>query len=410
MKARVIAYNSLKSILMEQGFANLVLRKNLHGINAKDKGLITSIVYGTLRNDRFLKAQYEEFIYKQLPQEVDIVLMMSTYQLFLMDKIPVYAIVNEAVDLTKVEFKNVVNAILRKVCERGIIKIEREDNLTTLAINTSFPDWIIRMWNAHYGFEITEKIAYDFLKESKVYGRINTILKSKEELSKDKKIHFIDDIAFTYDDNLVESNYFKNGEVIIQDISSQQVCKYLDIKDNLEILDCCSAPGTKVSQISMMMNNTGKIIAIDLYKHRVELISALKRKMRLDNVEAHIIDATTVNIDLNGKLFDRVLVDAPCSGLGVLKGKPDIKQRVLPEDIDNICILQKQILNASSKCLKIGGILVYSTCTLNKKENEKQIEDFISRNPNFLILESLTIFPFENNGDGFYICKLARQS
>ncbi len=409
MKARTIAYNSLKTIFMDQGFANLVLRKNLHDVDSKDKGLITEIVYGTLRNNRLLKAQYEEFVYKQLPQEVDIILMMSSYQMFFMDKIPIYAIVNEAVDLAKGEFRSVVNAILRKLSNRGLIEVVREDDLTTLGVNTSFPDWIIRMWNAHYGLETTKKIAYEFTKEAIVYGRINTILISKDELSKDNRVRFIDDVCFVFDGNIVESDYFKNGQVIVQDISSQQVCKHLDLEEKLDILDCCSAPGTKASQISMMMNNTGNILAIDLYRHRVELINALKSKMQLKNVEAVVMDSTTVNIDLKGRLFDRILVDVPCSGLGVLRGKPDIKVRILPEDIDEICVIQRQILESASKCLKVNGVMVYSTCTLNKKENERQIEDFVSKNQNFKILESITIFPYENNGDGFYIGKLVRE-
>lgn len=406
MKARKIAFESLKSVFIKQGYTNLVLRKNLKGIDIKDKGLITEIVYGTLRNYIYLKKQYKEFVHKDLPMEVDIVLMMSIYQMFFMDKIPNYAIVNEAVDLVKPQFKKVVNAILRNISKRGLIEINKKDELSTLAINTSIPEWIIRLWNSHYGIEITTKLAYELLKEAVIYGRINTILISKEELSKDNKVKFIDDICFVYDGNLIETDYFKEGKIIIQDISSQKVCEYLDLKENLNVLDCCSAPGTKTSQISMMTNNTGNIVAIDLYNHRVDLINDLIKKMNLKNVKAIVMDAT--KIDLEEK-FDRVLIDAPCSGLGVLKGKPDIKIKLSPKDIDEICEIQKEILNSSSKCLKVDGIMVYSTCTLNKKENERQVEEFIKENPNFKLLDSITIFPFENSGDGFYIAKLVRE-
>ena len=154
--------------------------------------------------------------------EVDIVLMMSIYQMFFMDKIPNYAIVNEAVDLVKPQFKKVVNAILRNISKRGLIEINKKDELSTLAINTSIPEWIIRLWNSHYGIEITKKLAYELLKEAVIYGRINTILISKEELSKDKKVKFIDDVCFVYDGNLIETDYFKEGKIIIQDISSQR--------------------------------------------------------------------------------------------------------------------------------------------------------------------------------------------
>ncbi len=410
MNAREIAYKSLKNIIKEHGFSNLVLRKNLNELKSIDKGFITQIVYGTLRNYLFLTYQFEDFVHKKLPIDVEILLAMSAYQLFMMDKVPDYALVNESINIASKDYKGVVNAILRRLTERGLKEVDKKDELEALAIKTSLPLWIVKMWNSHYGKETTVKICYGLLEQSVVYGRLNTILLTKKQLEKDDNVHFIDEQGFIYDKDLISSDYFKNGEVIIQDISSQQVCKYLDLKQGLKVLDCCGAPGTKTSQIAMLMNNTGSIVSVDLYEHRVELINQLAAKMKITNISARVCDASKVDLEFEADYFDRVLADVPCSGLGVLKGKPDIKYRILPSDIDSIVSIQKEILKSSSKCLKVNGILVYSTCTLNKKENDKQVENFLLENPNFSLVESKTLFPFDNNGDGFFVAKLVRNS
>lgn len=398
MSARKIAYEILKDVFLNNSYSGLLLRNNLNECNEKDKSLITQIVYGTIRNYRLLSFQYSNLISKKVSKEIDILLSMSIYQLFMMDKIPNYAVVNEAVSLTN--NKSFVNAILRKVIKQGF---KQTDNLS---IKYSLPDFIINLWKSHYGENICVKIAGNLLKESKVYGRINSLKTNKEELSKDKKIKFIDDFCFEYDGNLILSQYFKDGKVIIQDYSSQQVCKYLELKENLYVLDLCAAPGTKTSQIAMMMNNTGKIVAVDIHEHRVKLIEGLIEKLNIKNVDCVVCDAKNVDNDIK---FDRILVDAPCSGIGVLKGKPDIKLKLNPEDLDEIVKIQKEILNSCKNKLNVNGILVYSTCTLNKKENERQIELFVKENPNFELIEQRCIFPFEFDSDGFYIAKLIKK-
>lgn len=402
MNAREIAYECLVKIIDEGQYANLMMRSFLNQAEDIDKGFITQIVYGTLRNYRYCRFQWEHFASKKCNSKIAILLDMSIYQLFWLDKVPTYAIVNEMVDITPKSSKGFVNAILRKVVEQG--KLESDQ----IAIRTSHPDWMVDLWTAHYGKEIAESICRSDCLDASVVGRINTLKSSKEELEKVDGIQFLDDIAFVADFNLVQSDYFKDGKIVIQDESSQQVVKMMDLQENLNVLDCCSAPGTKTSQIAMMMNNTGKIIAGELHEHRTELIRTAMEHLGVTNVEVKQMDARALN-ECYGEEFDRILVDVPCSGLGVLKRKPDIKIRCTPESIDEIVGLQCEILNSASQCLKKGGILVYSTCTLNKKENDRQIEHFLKEHENYELLCEKTIFPNEGNKDGFYMAKMFKK-
>ncbi|MEA4874141.1 16S rRNA (cytosine(967)-C(5))-methyltransferase RsmB [Anaerorhabdus sp.] len=403
MNARKIAYECLVKVIEEGQYANLMMRSSLNQAAEVDKGLITQIVYGTLRNYRLCRFQWEHFAEKKCNPKIAILLDMSVYQLFWLDKVPSYAVVNEMVDLTPQSSKGFVNAILRKVLKQGKLDSDK------IAIQTSHPDWLVGLWTAHYGEEIMKNICLSDCMDANVVGRVNTIKCSKEELELDEKIHFLDDTAFVADFNLVQSDYFKEGKIVIQDESSQQVVKMMDLEQNLNVLDCCSAPGTKTSQIAMMMNNTGKIIAGELHEHRTELISTSMSHLGVTNVEVKQMDARFLHEHYNEE-FDRILVDAPCSGLGVLKRKPDIKIRCTPESIDEIVELQCEILQSASRCLKKGGILVYSTCTLNKKENDRQIANFLKTNVEYELLCEKTIFSTDANKDGFYMAKLFKKA
>lgn len=403
MNARKIAYECLVKVIEEGQYANLMMRSSLNQAAEVDKGLITQIVYGTLRNYRLCRFQWEHFAEKKCNPKIAILLDMSVYQLFWLDKVPSYAVVNEMVDLTPQSSKGFVNAILRKVLKQGKLDSDK------IAIQTSHPDWLVGLWTAHYGEEIMKNICLSDCMDANVVGRVNTIKCSKEELELDEKIHFLDDTAFVADFNLVQSDYFKEGKIVIQDESSQQVVKMMDLEQNLNVLDCCSAPGTKTSQIAMMMNNTGKIIAGELHEHRTELISTSMIHLGVTNVEVKQMDARFLHEHYNEE-FDRILVDAPCSGLGVLKRKPDIKIRCTPESIDEIVELQCEILQSASRCLKKGGILVYSTCTLNKKENDRQIANFLKTNVEYELLCEKTIFSTDANKDGFYMAKLFKKA
>ncbi len=404
MSVRKIAFECLKQVFLEKKYANLVLREALNQVDVKERGKITQIVYGTLRNYRYCRFQWEHFSKKKTQDKAAILLDMSVYQLFMMKNEPDYAVVNEAVNLADKSMKGFVNAVLHQVVR------QKEINCDDISIQTSHPKWMYNLWSAHYGKDIARRICEENQKEAEVQGRINTLKITKEELQKEKDIHFIDDEAFTADFNLIHHDYFKEGKIIIQDYSSQQVVNYLDTHPNMKVLDCCAAPGTKTSQIAMKMKNEGEIFAGDIHEHRVTLLNELMDKLGVKIVKGKVWDATNLEKEFDENSMDRILADVPCSGLGVLKRKPEIKWVCTPESIDEICKIQKEILKTVSKFLKPGGILVYSTCTLNKKENEKQIQSFLEENKDFECIEEKTIFPYEGIGDGFYIAKMVKKA
>ena len=407
MNARKYIITILKQVIYEDGFASLLLRKNREMFSEEDNAFISETVYGTLRNYYLIEKQWQSLVTSKVRRDTVLILDMSIYHLFFLDKIPDYAVIHEAVELSEKRDKAFVNALLRKISQRGLIQ-SNEDTLEALSENTSHPLWILQLWNAHYGYEITKRIAEFNQTRSIVYGRINTLKCAKEVLEKDDKVHFINDDVFTYDGILTNSDYFKKGEVIIQDLSSSLIPKVLDVSRNMTVLDACSAPGTKTQEIAMFMQNEGEIIAQDIYEKRVQLIDHLMLKTGVSIVKTKVQDSSVLNEEYINK-FDRVLLDAPCSGLGDLRHKPEIRFHLKPDNIDELTSLQKKLLEVNGQYVKEGGILVYSTCTLNKKENEKQIQTFLKNHSEYELIEEKTLFPYIENSDGFYYAKMRRK-
>ena len=277
-----------------------------------------------------------------------------------------------------------------------------------IAIETSHPEWILKMWEAHYGKDKMEEIARFNNTRGNVYGRINTLKCTKEEFQEDQNVHMINDVAFQYNGNLVETDWFQKGKVLIQDLSSQKVVEFMGVKEGMTIMDCCSAPGTKTQYIGMLLNHKGSLFASDIYESRMKLVEKLMIDTGVDNCICFTRDACIEKEDL--PLCDIVLLDVPCSGLGDLRHKPEIKLHIIPESIDTLVQIQKRILEVNSNYCKVGGCLVYSTCTLNKKENEVQIQQFLNSHDNYSLEEDKTIFPMEYNSDGFYMARLRRNS
>ena len=407
MNARKYIITIFKQVIYEDGFASLLLRKNREMFSEEDNAFISETVYGTLRNYYLIKKQWQSLVTSKVRRDTALILDMSIYHLFFLDKIPNYAVIHEAVELSEKRDKAFVNALLRKISQRGLIQ-SSEDTLEALSENTSHPLWILQLWNAHYGYEITKRLAEFNQTRSIVYGRINTLKCTKEMLEKDDKVHFVNDEVFTYDGILTNSDYFKKGEVIIQDLSSSLIPKVLDVSRNMTVLDACSAPGTKTQEIAMFMQNEGEIIAQDIYEKRVQLIDHLMLKTGVTIVKTKVQDSSVLNEEYINK-FDRVLLDAPCSGLGDLRHKPEIRFHLKPDNIDELTSLQKKLLEVNGQYVKEGGILVYSTCTLNKKENEKQIQTFLKNHSEYEFIEEKTLFPYIENSDGFYYAKMRRK-
>lgn len=414
MSARETAFQLLKEICIKKKYSNLVLRKELDRCDPNEKGFVTQVVYGTLQNYRLCRYQWECYV-KRLPDEdVCVLLDMSVYQLLYMEKAPAYAIVNDMVNITKkhihAKYGNLVNAVLHKVekqQEREITGSPEEQ----LAIMTSHPAWLVHMWKAQYGYDTAEQICRSNMETKPNAARVNTWKISRDELLQQDP-DFVEgrlskDAVLYLGSSLVATSYYKEGFISIQDEASQMVAILLDPKPGEAILDVCSAPGTKSMHIAELMKNEGRIVCGDIHEHRVALILEGANRLEISIIDAMVMDATKLE-EIGDELFDRVLCDVPCSGYGVLARKSDIKYHMDSDDMDTLIPLQQEILQTSSQHVKDGGILVYSTCTLNKKENEKQVEKFLKEHEEFELIDQKTIFPFTYHTDGFFLAKMKK--
>lgn len=415
MKARVKAYHCLCDICLGNKYSNLVLRKELNDFSDADKRFITSLVYGTMQNFLYLRYQWESYVETSIAKDMALLMDMSIYQLLFMDKVPTYAVVNEAVEIAgemhRGKYRTMINAMLRRYLREGKKEIIA-DPAKTLSLETSHPLWLVKMWEKQYGWEITEKICHDNQRVAPLAARVNTNVSSVEEIIANNPLfsrgQLSPDAVIYEQGNIANTKEFLTGKITIQDEASQCVALFLDPQPGESILDACAAPGTKTTHIAQIMKNQGEVIATDIHEHRVELIRHGAARLGFSCIKPTCLDATQVYEQFGENRFDRILVDVPCSGYGVMKRKNDIKVHMDSSDMDRIIPVQKQILEATSQCLKDGGILVYSTCTLNKKENDKQIEAFLKEHPEFTCLESRTIFPFDYNCDGFFMAKLQK--
>ena len=412
MTLREKAYEILKDVYLKHGYASLSMRALKEDYSEQNQAYLTALVYGTVQNDLFVRNAWQKYAERMPKEEVALLLDMASYEILFM-RAKDYAIINECVDIAKkiphTKADGFVNQVLRKVAEYKDTAIETEDPLDKRSITYSIPKWIISLWIAHYGEEDTLKTLEALKKNSPQYLRVNTLKIFKEELLKrDEKFKNCEDDALIYEGNYLRTNWFKEGYVIAQDLHSQKVSYFAGLKPGMRILDLCAAPGSKTLHMAALCQNQSEIIAVDLYQSRLDLIKEGALKAGAENIKTLQADARNIGEYLKKESFDCVFVDAPCSGLGVLRHKNDIKLHVSPESIDEIVKLQKEILNAAGEMVKRGGRLIYSTCTLNKKENERQIEAYLNEHPDYLMEKMRTYFPYEDEADGFFMVKCVR--
>ena len=398
MKEREAIVRILEHVLYDHAYASLSLKQlKIEG----SIGFVTEVVYGTLRHYKLLQEQYKPFV-KKIKKKMDVLLVMALYQHHFM-KVPDYAIVNSTVELVKSQEKGFVNAVLRKIFQSEWIE-PMGNNPEDLAIRYSHPEWLIRLWLAQYGLNKTLEILAENQKPSKVYGRYNPFLAKKEELT---GFTFYENDCVSYTGNLLSTEAFRNHKVLVQDRHSQMIVPQLDLRRGLKVLDACASPGTKSQQIATYMCNDGEIISCDIYPHRSKLLDQLASQTGTKIIHSELQDASCFRKDWQ-QAFDRILLDVPCSGLGDLSHKPEIRYHISPNSIDEIQQLQSKILEVNASYLKEEGILVYSTCTLNQKENHKQIQQFLNQYEEFILEKEKTLFP-KNGSDGFYYAKLRRK-
>ncbi|MBQ3272809.1 MAG: 16S rRNA (cytosine(967)-C(5))-methyltransferase RsmB [Solobacterium sp.] len=406
---RKIALDALYRVIHQNGYANLILRR-ANDLSQADQALVSALVYGTLRNYLWLEYQWRGYAEKKVRPQTAVLLDMSVFQLLYLQKIPAYAVLSEAVELAAERDRKFVNAILRQVERNGVRPAPDGDPLKKAALETSHPEWLLRLWAAHYGEADALAIAAHDQTSAGVYGRINRLRISPQELQEHPEVTMLENDCFRYSGVLSRTPWFRDGQVIIQDRAAQLIPYFLDVKPGMNVLDLCAAPGTKTQQIAVLMENQGELTANDVNPGRVKLIEQLMEKTGVGICRTTVQDASVPVPEWQREGFDRVLADAPCSGLGDLRHKPEIRLHVTPESIDELVRLQQRILDCSADYVRPGGILVYSTCTLNRKENENQVRSFLQRHPGFVLNKEKTCLPQELDSDGFYMAQLTRNS
>ena len=433
-KTREIALKSLYRIDKNEGYSNIVLndeiKQNREKLDNKDIGLISEIVYGVttwrLTLDEIIK-KYSKIKLKKISPWILNILRMGTYQIIFLDKIPKSAAVNESVNLAKryghSSSSNFVNAVLRKVEKKDYEEFfEIKDDIERISKTNSMPEWIIKELLKNNNIKDVEQICKNSNIKPKTTIRVNRLKTTKEELINWLEKEEIEYNNVNKEDNLAEDflilnkvknienlDLFKEGFFTIQDISAGLTAKILNPKQGENVLDACSAPGGKTTYIAELMKNSGNIEAWDIHEHRTKLVEKNAQRLGIKIIYTHVKDATKYDETLNEK-FDKILLDVPCLGIGVIKRKPDIKWQRKVEDIKEITETQKTILNNCSQYLKKGGDLVYSTCSIFEEENEDIIKEFLEKNCNFEIKSNtiINIIP-DDEKDGFFICKLHKK-
>jgi len=438
--SRLVAIIVIEKVLNENAYSNIVLGLELNksDLSDKDKALVTEIVYGTLKYkytiDKILCSYIKKGIDK-LESFVLNILRISVYQIRFLDKVPSFAVVNEAVNLTKkksnIGASKLVNGVLRSYLRDSDAKYYNEkDNIERLCFEYSFTKSLVKLFIKQYGLERAEKILKGLNHKPDVTVRVNTLkLTYKETWEKliDNGYNIQEGyvcpvaIRIIKGKNIENNPLFNEGNITVQDESAMLAASSMELLPNLKVLDLCSAPGGKTTHIAEIMGNTGHISAFDIHKNKLSLIKENLNRIGITNTTCDVRDATIYDENLF-EIADRVLIDVPCSGLGIIRKKPEIKWSKHINNIKSIIETQRNIMENAAKYVKKGGILVYSTCTLNNEENEGNIEWFMESHPEFKIeplsygeLDNIkysdkgyiTIFPNEYM-DGFFIAKIIK--
>ncbi|MEE0929114.1 MAG: 16S rRNA (cytosine(967)-C(5))-methyltransferase RsmB [Acutalibacteraceae bacterium] len=417
---RYVAATALLKVTGDGGYSNLVLGSLLDEtlLSAADKALATAIFYGTLDRmvtvDFYLKKLIKTPLKKLAPYTLS-VLRTAVYQIKYMDKIPQSAAVNEAVKLVKNSKEgfnaSFVNGVLRNLIRTEIL-LPTGNSIYDISVSYSCPDWIVSILIRDYGIDFTKNFLKNALKAPPVFLRVNTHLTDKQTLINDLKAEGADTLNTALNTALLLSvngsveglSSYRNGHFFVQDLSCQQAIAMLDIKPHSRVLDLCAAPGGK-SFSAALYAAEGRVMSCDLYEHRAGLILKGAERLGLNNLTVKASDATLLDDELG--TFDRIICDVPCSGLGVIRRKPDIKYK--PRDsFEELVQIQRQILKNADNYLETGGTLLYSTCTLNKAENRENVDWFLENHPGYSLVVDKTFSPDTNDTDGFYAAILKK--
>ncbi len=424
-KVRKQAFLLLDDIISNEKYSNLTLKKGLDGFQERDKAFISALVYGTL--DKLISIDYVISLYAtgRIQPKIKNILRMGIFQIMYMDRIPDSAAVNTSVLLAesigKGMLKNYINGVLRTVSRNKNSIPYSEYFAQMISQKYSFPEFLVQEFIRDFGKEETEKFC-SFENDRRTCIRVDKSKCNFEQLKKElngEDPNYFDDCFYITG----EPKIFDKEGVFVQSESSMAACRALSPENGERILDACAAPGGKTVYIASMIEN-GEIVACDKHEHRVELIKKNSVRAGQESKIVPTVADMTAESDLG--LFDKILVDAPCSGLGVVHKKPEIKNTVTQKGLKELQAIQLEILTNCSKMLKKGGILVYSTCTVRNAENIDIVNKFLKKNTDFE-LDSLNgffgekfekrrklsdgyiqLYPHKDKTDGFFIARMKK--
>lgn len=446
---RTVAYKTLLEIEKKSSYANIELNKQLERSNITkiDRSFATQLVYGVLRHQNSLDWVLEQFLKGKMAKlkiNIMVILRMGVFQIMYMDKVPVSAACNESAKMARKYghegIVKLVNGVLRNVA-RNINDIDWPDIKTNpakhISLKYSHPEWLVKRWLERFGIEGTINLCKANNKPAKTWIRCNTLkinsdklisLLSEEGIDCQQSALVPEGIAIAGYDSIERLDSFKQGLFQVQDESSMVVGHVVKPCNDAKVIDACSAPGGKTTHMAQLMNNTGEILALDIHAHKLKLINDNCNRLGIENVTIRHEDATKLPIELSG-WADLVLVDAPCSGIGVLGRRADARWKKNVQMLKELPELQLKILDSAAKCVNIGGSLIYSTCSIEPEENIQVVNLFLEKNEDFELDNILGYLPFEpdeqdmeqakkghilflpqiHGTDGFFICRMRRR-
>lgn len=441
LSSRQIAFQALISVETDRSYSNIVLNNILSdfGVEPRDKAFVAKLFYGVLEKKLLLDynlSQFSDRPVNKLDTGLLVILRMGLYQLFFMDSVPASAAVNESVELCKdnhlYSAAGFVNGVLRSASRAKELSLpnKRKGKNKYLSIKYSCPEKIIKLWRESYGDDIAEGILNTLEGRQPLTARVNSLKTDTDSLIDSLKEHgvraeksgILDNcIALSETGAVEELPEYKGGLFHVQDTASQLCCRLLEVKEGHTVIDACSAPGGKSFTIAEYMKNSGRIISCDLYMQRLDLVREGAERIGIDIIETKACNAAEYK---DFPRADRVLCDVPCSGLGIIGRKPELRYKN-DLGLDNLPDLQYFILCNCAESVESGGLLIYSTCTLDPAENGLNIRRFLSEHEDFQPYaiklpdgirrgidepeNELTLFPQINGTDGFFISIVKRK-
>ena len=412
-------------------YSNIVLNDAFREffLNPKEKAFMTEIFYGVIRNKKFLDYIIDIYTKDIRKEWIRNLLRISIYQITFMDSDD-KGVVWEATELAKkysIGISKFINGTLRNYLRNKDSELKKLNDEKNYDVLYSIPKWFCDVLEKQYGNENLKQAITSLKKIPYLSVRVNKLKYSEEEFEeflKEKDIQIIKKVDTVYYVNsglIINSEEFKVGKIIAQDASSYLAAKNLGAVPNELVLDICAAPGGKTAILAEQMKNSGEVIAIDIHQHKIKLIDTNMKKLGIDIVKAIVMDARNVN--KQGRKFDKILVDVPCSGYGVIRKKPEILYSKNRENVEELAKLQLEILNSAADILKDGGELIYSTCTITDEENTNNIKKFLEERKEFkvekLYIPENVLGNYDSLGgfcinykeeimDNFYIIKLKK--